>query len=629
LFQSAILVNEPDAPNIVFSDPNQAPALPATTPISTTTPYVASGFTSSANAFASISQPGNTMSTTGQLPYSSNSGVTSSRSTEGGVVGTTSHANSASSTPAISDSVPHGIQQQSSAATTTRGVGTTGVSSNAGSPPSQSSQVGVGTTKENSNPTSNIVVTSALSATNGITTTKTASSCTATPTTTNLCSTYNHQSLNVNNDGFCYEVECGTGFVGIPLTANSTLDTSLKNCIGECTDYNVALPFGCIGVEYLGAANQNGHNCLLYASISSTNANSGVDSGRLIYAGYPAISDSNFGAPSSSAQSTALRSTTLKQIASSSAIQSSAAVSSSLATTVSKLIGPPSSSAQATTVAEGTTKSPVLSGNVQTTVIPPSETTTNTPTSVVPSTSTIPYVPLTCSTAPIDPSMICPGNSPTCYQYSYSNIPANFEIECATGFTGATSGQAYLLNNLNDCIVNGCLYYNSFSKTPCIGVTFISGAVTQGGANNCFLYTSITCATRGNATMNSARLLYSGYQQMVDYSDSSYICGGSASSSSPAAIVRGASAAPTVVAQSSAAAITTQAVVTTTTTKAAQAAVTLATSTAGLAQASSSNFPQAWPQDPVCDNNVQSKYFGKIFPEKRDCAQVLMNQGAS
>jgi hypothetical protein len=95
----------------------------------------------------------------------------------------------------------------------------------------------------------------------------------------------------------------------------------------------------------------------------------------------------------------------------------------------------------------------------------------------------------------------------------------SYEIECATSFTG-TQLPPGLNINLRDCI-SYCDYANRLAAMaatpPCMGVTFVDINSGQGGSNNCFRYSTLQCATRGNATFMSARLLWSGYPNMTDY----------------------------------------------------------------------------------------------------------------
>ncbi|KIW69441.1 hypothetical protein PV04_05318 [Phialophora macrospora] len=495
--QAAIVVNEPYAPEIVFSGTE-----------SSSTP---SSSTAESSATIGPPPPVSTMSTTPSMTTPPSSPSTQQNTPSSGSGGVQSSQPAMSSTTVGSPS--SGGQQQSS---TTSTSGSSAISSRT--------------------PTPSTVTATSSRTTAGLSSTTTARLCAATPTTTNLCPTYNHQGLNVNSDGYCYEVECATALQGTILAGNSSTETSLKNCIGLCTNYNVALPFGCVGVSYLGSSSGLESNCILMSAITGTVANANVQSGRLIYAGYPAINDPVYPLPSS----------TTDQIAATSTISPS---------------GVPASS--------GTTSATVTTS----------------------------YVPTTCPAAPTDASTICPGNSPVCYQYDYLGNSANYELECSTQFTGSTS-QPLLTFDLNDCI-NQCQYANVLRANSCLGVTFVVNPVGQGSTNNCYPFSSITCGTRGNATFNSARLLYAGYPRITDYTDSSFLCGSSAASSSFTESLE-----PRVTSSSGTSRLST------TTSRAQTTATTSASPVNDLSQATSSNFPLAFPQDPVCDNNLRSKYYG-------------------
>ncbi len=258
----------------------------------------------------------------------------------------------------------------------------------------------------------------------------------------------------MNGDGSCYEVECSTALQGNILNGNSTTASSLKTCISYCTLYNVAIPYGCVGVNFLGSLAGSSPNCILMSGVSSTTSGSGIDSARLLYPGYPAISDPVY------------------------------ATTSTTATSVSPM---PTASVSTQTTGAGT------------------GTTT--------STSKTSTSPLSCPAAPTASS--CPGSSPYCYAYTNSGNTANFEVECQTQFTGSV-GQPLLTFSFEDC-VGWCQYANVLVANSCVGLTFRNGPTSQGGSNNCFRYSSLTCATRGNATFDSARLLYAGYPAMTDY----------------------------------------------------------------------------------------------------------------
>ncbi|KIV96180.1 hypothetical protein, variant 1 [Exophiala mesophila] len=106
-----------------------------------------------------------------------------------------------------------------------------------------------------------------------------------------LCPNYDHQAINVNRDGYCYEVYCQEGLAGLELEEDSTYAASLKDCISFCTLYNVAIPFGCLGVDYEEAS--LGQNCRLLSDVSGTIPSVTRKAARLIYAGYPAVTDTS------------------------------------------------------------------------------------------------------------------------------------------------------------------------------------------------------------------------------------------------------------------------------------------------------------------------------------------------
>ncbi|EXJ73208.1 uncharacterized protein A1O5_02968 [Cladophialophora psammophila CBS 110553] len=562
--QAAIVVNRPYSPNIVFSDTGVSSSQTSETKSSTfvsgisTTTNVVSTLTASSSIPSVGPNTSTYVSPTSSMQQNPPSTTPSSSpsSMSSTAAGTSSQA-SPSSGP-TSSSGPNSAstgQQQSSTMTTLRSslsssssltpVGsspgprspTSSLMSVSGSSVSTAQPASSGpatasqpTSQSSLSLRSTLLVTSSrspiASTTVPLTSTTAASYCSATPTTTSLCSTYNHQALNVNSDGYCYEVECATSLQGTVLTGNSTTATSLKNCVGYCTNYNVALPFGCIGVSYLGSSSGSGPNCLLLSSVTGTVSDANVDSARLLYGGYPSITDPIF----------TLTSTTTPF-------------------PVSSLSSPFATASSITT-------------------------------------STTSYVPTSCAAAPTGSASACPGNSPTCYSYNFLGNNADFEIECATAFTGSMS-QPLLTFDLTDCI-NQCQYANALRVNSCLGVTFMVTDVSQGSINNCFPYSTLTCATRGNATFNSARMLYAGYPQMTDYNDPSFVCAGSGGTT--------ATTAPT--SSSSARASTTTSVT--------QAATTASTSsTTDLSQATSTNFPLAYPQDPVCNSNLMSTYEGR------------------
>ncbi|KAJ9611679.1 hypothetical protein H2200_004863 [Cladophialophora chaetospira] len=324
----------------------------------------------------------------------------------------------------------------------------------------------IATMRESSS--SSVLVASTLTTTPSQTTAASTSTnigpyCTATPAdpNANFCPTYNHQGLNVNSDGYCYEIECSTSLQGTAIPESFVEVSSLRTCISLCTEYNVGLPYGCLGVNYLFSAGANA-NCILLATITGTSANATGDSARLLYAGYPTPDDPVYTLTSSTTSRTATPPTTAP-------INPASSITMSAATTTSS------------------------------------------------ATAACPAAPTATDATPL-----CPGASPgACYEYAYYNNPVDFEIECSTQFTGSHN-QQLLAFNLNDCI-RQCQYLNTVFTNSCVGITFIEGEVGQGTTNNCYPYSTITCATRGNAMYNSARMFYAGYPQVTDY-NSTFSC---------------------------------------------------------------------------------------------------------
>ncbi|KIV82711.1 hypothetical protein PV11_04800 [Exophiala sideris] len=461
--QAAIVVNEPYAPTIVFtSSGSSSPTSTvssATTALSTSTPSLSAlvGTSSSVvptttstslttsspvNTVSSSQQQSNAPTTTPQT--STTRAMTMSTSTSLTTTPLTTAQSSTSLSTSRASSSPSSTLLSSSVTTT---PSTTQTTSRITTSSLTSSQMGQTTT-------STVLTSTTRSTTATTTTTTTASYCSATPTTTNLCPTYNHQALNVNGDGSCYEVECSTALQGNQLTGNSTTKTSLKTCTAVCNLYNEAIPYGCVGVSYYNSVTGNNPNCILFSTITGTASTSGVDSGRLMYQGYPSISDPSYGVITTTATST-----------------SSEVVTSGTTTKT------------ASTTASG------------------------------------------CPPAPTAGS--CPGNSPYCYAYTNYGNTDNFEVECDTVFTGAAL-QAIIAFSFEDC-ASWCQYANEqgidVPGSVCVGFTFQEIPVyTQGGPNNCFRYSSLTCASRNNATFDSGRLLFSGYPAMTDYSGSAFSC---------------------------------------------------------------------------------------------------------
>ncbi len=362
-----------------------------------------------------------------------------------------------SSSPAVNPASSSPTASPSASSTTTVGGNPGSTSRPATSNPASANQA----TSSSSTPIVSVLTTTSSRTIAPLTTAAAAAYCSTTPTNpnANFCPTYNHQGLNVNSDGYCYEIECSTSLQGTVLSGGSYVEVSnLRTCISLCTNYNVALPFGCVGVNYLYNTGASA-NCLLLSTITGTIANSSADSGRLLYAGYPSITDPLYPLPSS---------TTTR----------------------------PSTSSTAVPVVPASSVSNVA-------------------------TSRTSYIPTTCPSAPSNATQNCPGGSPFCYQYNGYGNSDSYEIECSTQFTGSST-QPLITFDLNDCI-DQCQYANVLRTNACLGVTFVTTVRGQGSSNNCYPYSSITCGTRGNATFNSARMLYAGYPQMTDYNPS-FLC---------------------------------------------------------------------------------------------------------
>ncbi|KAL6240831.1 hypothetical protein RBB50_012246 [Rhinocladiella similis] len=323
--------------------------------------------------------------------------------------------------------------------------------------------------------------------------------CSSTPTTTSLCPAYDHQALNVNGDGSCYEVECSTTLQGNILTGNSTTASTLKTCISFCTLYNVAIPYGCVGVNFLGSLSGNSPNCILMSGVSSTSFGNGMDSARLLYPGYPAVNDPDYLGTTTTTTATTTTTTTTT-VAAISTMRSSSSPTS--------LVGGSSISSTGVTMGNSNSQTGTSTGGTPTTRAGTSANTT---------TSTTTFQAPSCPAAPTANSCPAPSSSPVPYCYSYTNYgnTAPFEVECATSFTGA-SMQPLLAFSFEDC-VSWCQYANVLAPNSCVGMTYRNGTVAQGGSNNCFRYSTLACASRGNATFASARLIWAGYPAMTDY----------------------------------------------------------------------------------------------------------------
>lgn len=328
------------------------------------------------------------------------------------------------------------------------------------------------------------------------------------PTTSPLCPNYNHQVLNVNGDGYDYEIECSTSLQGVVLTSNSTTATSFSNCVRYCTLYNVALPYGCLGVNYIVSPAGVSPNCLLLGSISGTSYSAGNPAARLIYPGYPSPADPIFLTASTTLlSSTSSSQTSLAIISSSSSPLTSTTVPPTLTTTSS----PQPTTPRTTSVASTSSATPFSQSHCP---APPSTTTTT-----IYNSATFSYLTYTeCPSPTASPSG-------QCFYYDYSSDPSrsssNYEIECATSFNGVAQ-QPLLVTDFHDCI-SWCAYANKLVANSCTALTYLYGQNVQGGSNNCFRYSSISCANRTNANLgvyDSARLLYASYPAINDYQNS-------------------------------------------------------------------------------------------------------------
>ncbi|KIW43362.1 uncharacterized protein PV06_04473 [Exophiala oligosperma] len=481
---------------ISTSAATQRPPSPTTTRTTQTSPSMTS---SSHNSPATPASSSTTRTST--LPVPTSSPITSSTtSQQPATVATTTMGQQQSSNPPSTFRSPLSSSTSPSAvSSSTSMVVSSVISSTSASPTSPTTGPTFNAPSSSSGPissTSSIVTTpsTSLAATSLFTTSSprpitttllssttstsaTLSYCSATPITTSLCPAYDHQALNVNGDGSCYEVECSTTLQGNILTGNSTTASSLKTCTSFCTLYNVAVPFGCVGVNFLGSLSGNSPNCILMSSVSSTTFGGGIDSARLLYPGYPSINDPDYlGATTTTVAVSTIRS---------------------------------SSSSSATSLVGGSSSG---SGGSQT-----GTSAGGTRTSATSTTSTTTLSPPSCPAAPTASSCPAPSGSPVPYCYNYTNYgnTAPFEVECSTSFTGATM-QPLLAFSFEDC-VSWCQYANILVPNSCVGMTYQYGTVSQGGSNNCVRYSTLTCASRGNATYGSARLIWSGHPAMTDY----------------------------------------------------------------------------------------------------------------
>ena len=208
---------------------------------------------------------------------------------------------------------------QSTTASSTLTVSSTAISSSTTRTTTQITSVSTSTTTSIATTATVIVVTtSPLLTTTQMTTssmtspstviasTTTAVTCGPSPSAgSQLCGAYNHQEVNVA--GSCYEIECSTSLQGTELLAGN-YSTSFYNCIDLCNLLNLAIPYTCVGALY-NYGTQPVPNCFFFSSVTGTTYTPGIDSGRLIYAGYSAISDPQYTTYVSSTTTLALTTT--------------------------------------------------------------------------------------------------------------------------------------------------------------------------------------------------------------------------------------------------------------------------------------------------------------------------------
>ena len=446
--QAAILVNEPYAPTILFVDQNN--------------PASSTGMSLSTAAMSSMAGSSNLQSSIVQVQSSSvQAGVTSS-------------SPAISLTPSILSTPP--ILPSSSSSSI-------GIVSSSALQPLTSPLI---TSSSTSIPVPSTIASSSTSSVTG---------CLPQPTTT-LCPAFS--GATVNQGGFCYNIACSATLQGNILTGNSTIAASLSNCHGFCNLLNLALPFACIGVNFLDNFQLGQDNCFLLSSITGLVYTPGTDSGALVYAGYTAHSIS--GLPTSSSSSSSIASSTPAS-SSSSAVSSSVSKSSSV---ISSSSTPSSSSVSSSASSAITSSSSSLAV---------SRTSSS-------SSSSSTYVAPTCaaSYAP-GPTMgsLCTNPSYSGQGLSYDSYgnTENYEVECGTVFTG-TALAPVVAFDLPDCI-KACQYDNIYTAASCKAVIFNNTAGASPPINNCFPFASLNGLTRGSTVFDGARLLYSGYPCIIDY----------------------------------------------------------------------------------------------------------------
>ena len=137
-------------------------------------------------------------------------------------------------------------------------------------------------------------------------------SASSTPTYIPVCSSGAPEFSYVNNNGSTYEVECGHNIGGsdIGIPAGYTYK-DFWGCIRACNAWNYQMGTTyCVAVTYSMSSN----TCYAKKSVSGTNPNpvqAGFNGARLIYSGYPSITDN----PASTAVSTTSPVTTTSSVA--------------------------------------------------------------------------------------------------------------------------------------------------------------------------------------------------------------------------------------------------------------------------------------------------------------------------
>jgi hypothetical protein len=307
----------------------------------------------------------------------------------------------------------------------------------------------------------------------------------------------------VNQGGSCYDIECSAALTGNVMISNSTTAVSLSACNGFCNLYNLALPFGCVGVNYIEVFTPGQPNCLLLSSITQLVYTPGTDSGSLIYAGYIARAISRGPIPSSSSSS----------IASSTSASSTAIYSSSSSSSTVRSSSVISSSSSSSSSAVSSSSVIITSSSSSSSSLAVSRTSSS-------SSSSSTYLAPSCaaSYAP-GPTMgsLCsnPNYSGQGLSYSSYGTTENYEVECGTVFTG-TALAPVVAFDLPDCI-KACQYDNIYTAASCKAVIFNNTAAASPPINNCFPFASLNGLTRGSTVFDGARLLYSGYPCIIDY----------------------------------------------------------------------------------------------------------------